>query len=91
MEPPQDFDDIFIKQLNLSQRTANALNRKGIFTVSKLKKLLQSKELEKIPFIGQKSLDEISIALSSLNKNTCKDIKDEKKPDTLIGSFIEIA
>jgi DNA-directed RNA polymerase alpha subunit len=55
MEPPQDFDDIFIKQLNLSQCTANALNRMGIFTVSKLKKLLQSKELEKIPFIGKRA------------------------------------
>jgi hypothetical protein len=26
-----------------------------------------------------------------LNKTPCKDIKDEKKPDTLIGSFIVIA
>ena len=65
MDNQQDLDQIFIKDLRLSKRTFNALHRRGIFTVGKLKELFDNNELENIHFIGLKSIDEVSNTYSS--------------------------
>jgi hypothetical protein len=90
MATTQDLDEVLIKELNLSPRVIHTLSRSGVFTVGKLKKLAQSKKLEQINNIGQKSLDEISMALNDLYKNTSEYIKVEKNSNSFIGLFGDV-
>jgi hypothetical protein len=96
MDNSQDFDQIFIGELRLSRRTFNALHRSGIFTVGKLKGLLHTNKLEKIHFIGAKSIEEISNAIAELHKyhlpvdqagpvsgNKLTDLLSEKAPEDI--------
>src|SRR5689334_20345639 len=78
MDSQQDLDQSFIKDLRLSRRTFNALHRRGVFTVGKLKELLQNNKLEKIHFIGQKSIDEVSNALNEFYKEASDHAYKEK-------------
>ena len=87
MKTPQDLDEVFVEELYLSPRISHALKRNGVFTVGKLKKLLQSKKLEHINNIGQKSLDKISVALDGLIKNSLEFKKVDRPPESFIGSF----
>ena len=55
MDKSENFDQILVKELRLSRRTFNALNRNRVFTVGKLKELLRANELEKFYSIGKKA------------------------------------
>jgi hypothetical protein len=70
MDSQQDLDQSFIIDLHLSRRTFNALRRRGVFTVGKLKQLFQDNKLETTHFIGEKSIEEISNALCEFYKET---------------------
>lgn len=76
-----DLDEVFIKDLGLSRRTFNALNRSGVITVGKLRELLHTNKLENIYFIGDKSLEEISNVLEKLHKYPLENVQIEKALD----------
>jgi hypothetical protein len=64
MDSQRDLDQASLKDLRLSRRTFNAIHRSGVFAVGELKEIFQNNRLERIPFIGQKSIDEVSNALN---------------------------
>ena len=74
----QDLDRISVENLKLSKRTYRALVRSYIRTVGDLKRLFPNKNLLQIRLIGEKSLDEISMALDALYKNPPQIIEPEK-------------
>lgn len=65
----QDMDRISIENLNLSKRTFRTLLRSGIRTIGDLKRFYPADNLLQIRLIGEKSLNEISVALDEFNKN----------------------
>ncbi len=85
MDSQQDLGQIPIENLRLSRRTFNALRRRGVFTVGKLKELFQNNNLQKIYFIGQKSLDEVSNALNKFYREASNPILEEKISDSIFS------
>lgn len=59
----REFNQLYIKELNLSTRAYNALNRAGIKTVADIKSMEQ---INKINGIGDKTVNEIRTVLRSL-------------------------
>lgn len=71
----EHIDQSSIKGLKLTKRTFHALHRNGVFTVGKLKQLFLNKKLDGILNIGQKSIDEISIALIDFYNDVNKPVQ----------------
>jgi DNA-directed RNA polymerase alpha subunit len=80
----QELNQTSIKELHLSRRTFNAIHRSGVFTVGELKELFRNNRLEKIFFIGKKSLDEISNALDEFYKKAPNPEGEEKISDSAL-------
>lgn len=91
VDSQQDLDQTFIKDLRLSKRTFNALCRKGVFTVGKLKELIHNNKLEKINFIGQKCIDEVSNALDEFYKEASNPVSNAKTSETTLSLSKSIA
>lgn len=66
----QDTGRISIENLDISKRTLRALMRSGIGTINDLKRFYPMDKLLRIHLIGDKSLNEISMALEKFSKNS---------------------
>jgi len=91
MDSQHDLDQASIKDLHLSRRTYNALHRSGVYSVGELKELFQNGRLERVHFIGQKSIDEVSNALIEFYKDESIPILKVKNSERTFHSSNEIA
>jgi hypothetical protein len=81
----QDMDRISIENLDISKRTLRALLRSGIVTIGDLKRFSPIDKLLQIHLIGDKSLNEISMALEKFSKNPiAAALPEEKTRQSLI-------